>query len=142
MFIYVYIFIYVCKYITQGILVNRIDLKILVLIGSRKLEGWMLISFYLCSFCQNIVTEQRTELSLNVTSIVTLFSLKSLLWFCFRIISNHNHMKKSGNEFFSLLGWLSLVNLYLFLSNGLDCHPGNSLWECVVEESPCFTGWG
>lgn len=46
-----------------------------------------------------------------------------------------NHLRENGNKFSSLLGWLSLVNPYLFCQMDPTFtrqHCGNSLWERVV----------
>lgn len=49
----------------------------------------------------------------------------------FRITSNRNHTRENGNAFSSLLGWLSLVHLSVFLLSGPDRQPA-ALWEPSV----------
>ena len=61
-------------------------------------------------------------------------SQKSLIWYCYRITSNCNHTRENGNKFSSLLGCLSLVNLYFCQKDPTltQHHSGDSPWEHVA----------
>lgn len=140
----------------QGILVREIDSKNLVLVGLGKLKVKCSLTFTL--FCsgphalfsvahtlssgsmawnkgQGLATTYKHCSSFFPVPVAPLWvSQKSLMWYCYRITSNCNHTRENGNKFSSLLGCLSLVNLYFCQKDPTltQHHSGDSPWEHVA----------